>query len=59
MALSGVQPDDLRARVAEPEILGAIVDFFLANEALLIAFCEAESLDARLLHQASHALSGG
>lgn len=44
LALSGVTPDDLRARADDPEILAAVLEFLLANERDLIAFCEAQNL---------------
>lgn len=37
---SGGAPGDLRARVADPEFLGFVLDFLLADEPALIAFCE-------------------
>ena len=52
-ALSGADATSLRARAAEPEFLAAVLDYLLANEPLLIAFCEAESIDAREVHHAA------
>lgn len=58
MALSGIGPAHLRARADDPEFLAAVIDFLLANETLLIAFCEAEALDARVLHMMRQVLDG-
>ena len=58
MALSGIGLDEIRAQAGEPEFLASVTDFLLANEALLIGFCEAETLDARAVHQARHLLGG-
>lgn len=57
--LSGVDPGTLRERVGEAEFLAAVLDFLLADDALLAAFCEAQSLDARTLHVTRHRLPGG
>jgi len=57
--LSGVDPDTLRERAAEPEFLAAVLDFLLTDDALLAAFCEAQSLDARTLHVTRARLGGG
>ncbi|MBX3505700.1 MAG: DUF3572 domain-containing protein [Parvibaculum sp.] len=59
MALSGLSPEELRARAAEPEMLGGILDFILADEARLLAFCEAEELRPELPARARLALPGG
>lgn len=59
MALSGLSPDELRARAAEPEMLGGILDFLLADEARLLAFCGAEELQPELPARARQALPGG
>lgn len=58
MAASGLTPEMLKARAGEPEFLGAVLDFLLAQEELLVAFCEAESLEPRFVHAARRALSG-
>ena len=39
LAAAGADPAALRARAAEPEFLGFVLDFLLADEALLVAFC--------------------
>jgi hypothetical protein len=36
----------------------AILDFLLANEDLLLRFCESASVSAKELHLARHALGG-
>lgn len=59
MALSGLSPEELRQRAAEPEMLGGILDFMLADEARLLAFCEAEELRPELPARARLALPGG
>jgi len=59
LALSGLSPDELRTRAAESEFLGGILDFLLADEARLLAFCESEELEPRLPDLARQALPGG
>ena len=34
LALAGISPDDLRSRLGEPALLGAVLDFVLYDEAL-------------------------
>src|ERR1051325_8699700 len=52
MAASGLTAEMLKARAGEPEFLGAVLDFLLSQEELLVAFCEAESLEPRFVHTA-------
>jgi len=57
MAATGINGDELRARLEEPTVLAAIIDFMLKNEGLLVEFCDAASIRAREIHLASHVLS--
>ena len=59
LALTGITGTELRDRAEEPEFLAALMDFVLSDEPLLTAFCEAESLNAKTVHMARHALPGG
>ena len=56
--LSGLGVDDLRAAAGTPEISVAILDFLLANETLLLRFCEAADVTPKNLHLARHVLGG-
>jgi hypothetical protein len=58
LTLSGIHPQDLRARVADPLLLAAVVDFLLGDDALLTAFAQDEGIDPKVLHQARRALPG-
>jgi hypothetical protein len=58
LQLSGLEIADLRARAADPELLAALVDFILANDARTEAFCAAEEITPELLHRARRALPG-
>ena len=53
---SGIGPKELRERAAEPEVLGAVLDFLLGDDKRLLAFCEAEGLEPKQVHLARHAL---
>ena len=57
MALSGAAPATLRERANEPDFLTAVLDFLLANEGLLVRFCQDASIDARAVHMARHVLA--
>ncbi len=57
MAATGINGDELRARLEEPTVLAAIIDFMLKNEGLLVEFCDTTSIRAREIHLASHVLS--
>lgn len=59
LSLSGTDPATLRARAAEPEVLAAVLDFLLADEALLVAFCQAEALPFEAPARARASLPGG
>jgi hypothetical protein len=56
--LSGLGPEDLRARAGDPELLAAVMDFLLADDARLMAFCAAEGLTPVKAHAIRRALPG-
>ena len=57
--LSGIDPIDLITHAADPEMLGGMMDFFLSDEELLIAFCEETETDKELPALARQVLPGG
>ncbi len=59
LAAAGAGPADLRARAADPEFLGFLLDFLLADEAALIAFATAEGIPPEQPMRARAALPGG
>lgn len=59
MAATGTDPRDLGRLVREPEFLGAVLDFLLADEPRLLAFCEAEAVRPEDPMRARAALPGG
>ena len=56
---TGLSPDDLRARAAEPEFLGSVLDFLLMDDAWIVAFCDAAGHRYDAPMQARAALPGG
>ncbi len=58
MALSGLDAAGLRAAAGDPDSLAGVLDFLLANEPDLIAFCEACDLAPELPAAAYRCLTG-
>lgn len=59
MGAAGLTPDDIRARAADPEFLGFVLDYLLQDEPLLIAFCDEIARPYDLPMRARAALPGG
>lgn len=59
LAASGLGRDDLRSRAGDAEVLGAVLDFLLSDEALLLQFCADSGLRPDAPMQARAALPGG
>ncbi len=59
LAATGAGPADLRARAADPEFLGFVLDFLLSDEAALVAFAAAEQIRPEQPMRARAALPGG
>lgn len=57
--LSGLDPAELRARLSEPAFLVAVLDFILAEDARVLAFCEAAELKPNMPGEARRAIPGG
>ena len=55
---SGIDPATLRQAAGSPGMAVAVLDFLLANEELLLRFCESASVAPRELHLARHRLGG-
>lgn len=58
LQLSGMDAAALRAGAADPDVLRAVLDFLLTDDALVTGFCEEQKLDARDLHMAHRVLAG-
>ena len=58
LANSGLDAAELRRRAADPDVLRAVLEFLLADDSLVTAFCEAQGLQPHDLHRANHQLGG-
>ena len=56
LAVSGLDPASLRAAAGSPGTGLAVVEFLLANEPLLLAFCDATGTSPQTVHAARHRL---
>jgi hypothetical protein len=59
LAATGAGPADLRARAAEPEFLGFVLDFLLSDEAALVTFATVANIRPDLPMRARASLPGG
>lgn len=59
LGASGLSETDLRTRLGEPELLAAVMDFLLMDDAWVISFCDAHGLAYEQIMQARGALPGG
>lgn len=59
LGMSGMAPDDLRARAADPEFLGFVLDFLMQDEAMLCACAGDLSVSPEAAVRARAALPGG
>jgi hypothetical protein len=53
---SGVGAEELRERAGEADVLRAVLDFVLADDARLLSFCAGHDVEPRDVHMARHAL---
>ncbi len=56
---SGAAPSDLAAGASDPRFLGAVLDFLLTDDSLVVAFCDASGYPYPAPMQARAALPGG
>lgn len=56
---SGASEADLKTRTADPDFLGAVLDFLLLDDAWVVAFCDEAALPYDRLLAARAALPGG
>jgi hypothetical protein len=56
LAESGLGPETLRSAAADPEFLGAVLDFVLRDDAMVKAFAAASELDPTTVAAARQAL---
>ena len=58
MALTGIEPGGIRALARERSFQAAVLEHLLADETLLLQFCENEAIDAELPGLALRLLAG-
>jgi hypothetical protein len=56
--LSGLDAGSLRASAGTPDMNVAVLDFLLAQEDLLLRFCERAAISPKDMHLARHRLGG-
>ena len=59
LGATGASEADLRARAADPEFLGSVLDFLTADDSWVMAFCDSEGLPYESPLRARMALPGG
>jgi hypothetical protein len=59
LAASGIAPEDLRGRAADPEFLGFVLEFLTGSDAMILGFARETGLDPTLPIRARAALPGG
>lgn len=59
LGATGASELDLRGRAAEPEFLGAVLDFLMMDDAWVVTFCDAQGLKYETPMLARAALPGG
>ncbi|MBS1183207.1 MAG: hypothetical protein H6Q99_3087 [Proteobacteria bacterium] len=58
LSLSGIGPADLRVAAREPGFLAGLLEFFLADESLLLSFVEEAQVRPTMVAAARYALAG-
>lgn len=59
LGATGTSEDDLKARAADPEFLGSVLDFLMMDDAWIIAFCDSGDIGYEQPMLARAALPGG
>jgi hypothetical protein len=58
LSLTGLGPDNLRTAAADPAFLGSVMDYLIADEALLVAFAADASVKPEAVARAHSVLRG-
>lgn len=59
LAFSGIGPEMIREAAGEPGFLAGVLEFYMMDEALLLAFCENAGIRPTMMAAARYALAGG
>ncbi|WP_208995362.1 DUF3572 domain-containing protein [Roseibium hamelinense] len=57
LAVAGIGPESIREAAAEPGFLAGVLEFYMGDEALLLAFCENANLRPTMIAAARFTLS--
>jgi hypothetical protein len=58
LTISGLEASDLRLAVGDSGLQASVLDYLLANESLLLDFCQSASLKPQAVHAARYRLGG-
>lgn len=58
LAYSGIGPEMIREAAGEPGFLAGVLEFYMMDEALLLAFCENAGIRPTMMAAARFALAG-
>jgi len=58
LAFSGIGPEMIREAAGEPGFLAGVLEFYMMDEALLLAFCENAGIRPTMIAAARFALAG-
>ena len=58
LAATGADPGELARQAADPGFLGAVMDFLLSDDALVVGFCDDAGLPYTAIMQARAGLPG-
>ena len=56
LTISGLETSDLRLAVGDSGLQASVLDYLLANESLLLDFCQSASLKPQAVHTARYRL---
>ncbi len=59
LAFSGIGPEMIREAAGEPGFLAGVLEFYMMDEPLLLAFCENSGTRPTMMAAARYALAGG
>lgn len=59
MAITGLQPQDIRSRAGEAPFLAGLLDYLRGDQGLLLTFAESAALDPAEIDAAYWKLTGG
>jgi hypothetical protein len=58
LRVSGIEPHEVRQAAGSPGFLAGVMDYALQDEKLLLAFCESEDIDPKLIGKLRRSLPG-